>query len=118
MIGEPTMEYYQSKIVSKKEQFYDGSLRSALLFKARTLSIEVNRRTHRWNDNGSKKCNLDVKESVFHFMAECPNYDQLRDQFFRVQLRTGVKDPTEFCPLEGVRCPWPITEQQKKSFQF
>ena len=84
MIGKPTMEYYQSKIVPKKEQFYDGSLGSALLFKARTLSLEVNRRTYRWNDTGSKKCdkcNLDVNESVFHFMAECPKYDQPRDQF-------------------------------------
>ena len=33
---------------------------------------------------GSKKCdkcNLDVNESVFHFMAECPKYDQPRHQF-------------------------------------
>ena len=81
MIGKPTMEYYQSKIASKKEQYYDGSLESSLLFKARTLSLEVNRRTHKWNDTGSKKCNLDVNESVFHSMVECPNSDQLRYQF-------------------------------------
>ena len=68
MIGKTSLVRYQEKQVPRREMFYDGSLGSSLLFKARTESVELNARTYRWQENDDK-CKLFVrkpKEDVTH----------------------------------------------------
>ena len=65
--------------------FYDGSLGSSLLFKARTESVELNARTYRWqeNDDKCKLCVRKPKEDVTHWIVECEFYDVERTSFIR-----------------------------------
>ena len=55
MRNKTTLQNYgEMKETPRKELFYDGSYGSSLLFKARTNSLEVNRRTWRWLPDQSK----------------------------------------------------------------
>ena len=56
MERKQTLSMYCKKKCPKKEAFYDGSWMSSLLFKARSGSLELNERTHRFNDRRSKEC--------------------------------------------------------------
>ena len=85
MIGKTSLVRYQEKQVPRREIFYDGSLGSSLLFKARTESVELNARTYRWQENYDK-CKLFVrkpKEDVTHWIVECEFYDDERTRFIR-----------------------------------
>ena len=75
--GKSSLEWYQGKARPKSEAFYDGSLGSILLFKARTKSLEVNSRVYRWANEGSKECRMctwGVDETIVHVLIECPCY--------------------------------------------
>ena len=78
-----SLEWYRNKDRPSKEKFYDGGVGSGLLFKARTGSLETNRRTWRWN-GGGRSCNQcvvgenPVDESVEHILIECDRYEEER----------------------------------------
>ena len=89
-----TLEWYASKECPKYERYYDGSVGSQLLFKARTQSLELNARTYRWNEGGVKRCmmcDLGEDETVMHVVVECDKYDVQRDRFLNV-LRNEYED--------------------------
>ena len=55
----------------KREVFYDGNWQSSLYSKDRIKSMEVNSRTYRWANEGSKVCQMcvgGVDEIVDHLM--------------------------------------------------
>ena len=52
--GKVTLEWYANRECPNYVRYYDGSVGSQLLFKARTQSLEVNARTYRWNENRKK----------------------------------------------------------------
>ena len=83
MHGKTSLTRYQAKEAPRRELFYDGSLGSSLLFKARTESVELNSRTYRWqeNDDKCKFCVGQFKEDVSHWIVECKLYDQERTCF-------------------------------------
>ena len=84
---EVTLEWYANKEYPNYVRYYDGSVGSQLLFKARTQSLEVNARTYRWNENREKrcmKCDLDEDETVMHVVVECDKYDVERERFLNV----------------------------------
>ena len=67
----------------KREVFYDGNWQSSLYSKARIKSMEVNSRTYRWANEGSKVCQMcvgGVDEIVDHLMLVCPRYEEIREQ--------------------------------------
>ena len=77
MAAKPTLEWYMEKPKPRHELFYCGDFASQLLFRARTQSLEVNARTYRWSENGSKECkccDLSVDENVEHIILDCPRY--------------------------------------------
>ena len=85
--GKVTLEWYASKECPKYVRYYDGSVGSQLLFKARTQSLELNARTYRWNENGVKRCmncDLNEDETVMHVMVECDKFDVERERFLNV----------------------------------
>ena len=87
MEGKSSLIWYKEKTTPKCEAFYDGSLGSSLLFKARTKSLEVNGRTYRWANEGSKicqKCVGGIDETVEHFMLLCLRYEEERDHLLGV----------------------------------
>ena len=82
MSSKVTLRYYMEKKIPCKELFYDGSFASELLFKARTLSLEVNARTYRFSESGSKECKAclnNIDETVEHVINSCPAYGCERD---------------------------------------
>ena len=83
MIGKSTLEMYSKKPSPRRETFYDGSFNGTLLFKARTMSLEINSRTYRWNDEGSKLCQVCGRcdKTLEHVLAECPAYSDVREEF-------------------------------------
>ena len=83
MVGKSTLHWYARKEKPEMERCYDGSPNSTLLFKARTQSLEVNARTYRWSETGSKMCGVcgDGDETVEHVMVECGGYDEMREEF-------------------------------------
>ena len=86
MKEKPSLNMYGNKIKPQKEEFYDGSFNSALLFKARTNSLETGKRTYRWTGEGDrlcKYCNLREEEDVSHFFIECSKYELERDVYVR-----------------------------------
>ena len=89
MREKSSLVWYREKEKPKNEVFYDGGVGSMLLFKARTKSLEVNNRTHRWANEGNRNCNKcggEREETVEHIMLECPRYEGVR----RVMIE-GIK---------------------------
>ena len=79
-----TLEMYRNKECPKQEDAYCGDFGSELLFKARTMSLTLNARTHRWNKSRLKECgkySLEVDETVRHFLMECEFYREEREAF-------------------------------------
>ena len=84
MERKDTLDLYRCKERPASEQMYCGDYGSELLFKARTRSLHLNARTHRWNDNRSKECRrcaMRADETVEHFMMECGHYSSERTTF-------------------------------------
>ena len=54
---------------NNNKRYYDGSVGSQFLFKARTQSLEVNSRTYRWNENKEKRCSVSLGDAS-HFCAK------------------------------------------------
>ena len=82
--GKSKLQWYESKVKPAAERVYDGSFGSELLFKVRSQSLEVNARTYRWNEDGSKECKvcaMGVDESVYHMIVECAEYERERQEF-------------------------------------
>ena len=76
-----SLGHYAEKTAPRYEEFYDGSFGSSLLFKARSGSLELASRTHRWDTVGSKYCRVcdeDVDENILHFLWKCRGYGELR----------------------------------------
>ena len=90
MSGKSTLKWYETKLKPMAERTYDGSYSSDLLFKARSQSLEVNDRTYRWNDVGSRECQVcrtgDV-ESVYHVIVECAGYERERVVLIRSLMK-------------------------------
>ena len=77
MASKSTLEWYMTKPRPRHELFFCGDFASQLLFRARTQSLEVNGRTYRWSESGSKECkccDLSVDENVEHIILDCPRY--------------------------------------------
>ena len=111
MNSKSTLESNRENM-TKCETFYEGSWGSELLFKARSQSVEVNGRTHRWSADRCRLCKVCGSrgvESVFHIIAECEKYEQER-QVFMDEVNTGMEDlferwlrmNEELCTLLGI----------------
>ena len=72
MVNKVTLSWYKTKKVGWAEQ---------LLFKARTKSLEVNKRTYRWNENMKRMCMDETMERMF---LECEGYANEREVLFAV----------------------------------
>ena len=82
MENKSTLSWFRMKETPCYVKFYDGSWSSELLFKARSQSLEVNERTHRWNAERSKECKgcrCHADESVYHIIVECERYERERN---------------------------------------
>jgi hypothetical protein len=82
VVGErSTLRIYKNKPAPGEEKFYDGSLSAALLFKARTGSLEVKARTYRWSGSGEicEWCTDGERETIEHLMIECRGHTQERE---------------------------------------
>mgnify|MGYP000607385593 CR=1 FL=1 len=76
-----SLDHYALKTAPGYEEFYDGSFGACLLFKARSGSLELAIRTHRWDTLGSKLCQVcdeDLEENIQHFLWKCRGYEELR----------------------------------------
>jgi hypothetical protein len=94
---KPTLLWYEQKDSPRHERWYDGSWGSQLLFKARSQSLELNARTHRWNDRLSKLCEvceLNVDETVVHALVECSGYERERARFIELLEREVGREKT------------------------
>ena len=83
MEGKTSLEIYKNKDNPKKENFYNGSWESSLLFKARTNSLEINERIKKWGE-GPEHCQKcitggdNIPETIKHILTECPAYKNER----------------------------------------
>ena len=98
-----SLRWYKIKEKPKRENMYDGSWESRLLFKARTDSLEINEKRRRWGGENDKceKCEdgMDRQvETLEHFMTECKAYEEERRVF-----ESKVKD----------KIGWEIWERRK-----
>ena len=87
MSGKSTLKWYEKKVKPMNERWYDGSRGGQLLFKARTQSLEVNARTYRWAENGTRvcmQCEAEVDETVEHMVLECLRYAEERAEMMDV----------------------------------
>ncbi len=85
-----TLAWYRYKEKPKRECMYDGSYGSELLFKARTMSLEVNARTYRWSESGIKtceQCTSGEDETVKHVIVKCSKYEMERNVFINEIVR-------------------------------
>ena len=84
----------------KKENIYDGSWESSLLFKARTDSLEVNEKKKRWGgeiDTCGKCGRNDDRpvETIEHLLTECCAYEEERLTFNeKMENKLGHEDWT------------------------
>ena len=132
--GKRTLLLYGRKGNPHKEDFYDGSWGSSLLFKARSGSLELNERTYRFNEGGSKDCvhgcvlNGGVAvESIQHIMTECNGYTEIMnwaineysqvlgvDNFREITLRGDDDQGMGFFLGLGENIPRDVVEITKK----
>ena len=90
-----TLQMYSNKKRPAMEKFYDGSWGSKLLFGARTGSLEINGRTHHWNETGENChfCPAQVKETVEHLIVECEGHRLERQEFIEeIVDRIGAEE--------------------------
>ena len=90
-----TLEWYRKKKFPKYESFYEGTLGSDLLFRARTQCLNVNTRNYRWSESQSKECQMcdrGVDETVLHVVLECEKYSRERTRMMQVFLREMGED--------------------------
>lgn len=81
MRNKSSLEWYRCKQQPRREPFYDGSIGSELIFKARTKSLELNSRTYRWANEGNKACKMcesGEDETVEHILLKCVRYERER----------------------------------------
>ena len=81
-----SLRWYKVKEKPRKENIYDGSWGSTLLFKARTDSLELNEKKRKWGGVNDKceKCEdgSDRRvETLEHFVTECKAYEEERRVF-------------------------------------
>ena len=99
--GKSSLLGYGMKKCPKREDFYDGSWTSSLLFKARSGSLEINDRTHRFNERRNKHCEFGcsrdgvmLDETVQHIMTECEGY---QDEMGRaIEIYKGILGNMKF----------------------
>ena len=60
--NKSTLGWYKGKEKPRMELAYDGSKREELFFKARTGSLELNVRTHSWNQGSQNDLVLKTDE--------------------------------------------------------
>ena len=70
-------------------RWYDGSLGSDLLFRAKAQCMDVNARNYRWSESHSKLCQMCAMgedKTVEHVVLGCEKYDRDRMEMMRVIL--------------------------------
>ena len=85
MDKKPSLKWYKTKNKPKKEDIYTGTWESALLFKARTNTLEVNERRKKWGGENDKceKCakrGENIVETLEHVITECGEYTDERNR--------------------------------------
>ena len=84
MQQKKSLRWYKEKEKPKKEDAYNGSWESSLLFKMKSDSLEINSRRRRWGIDGNDKCEgcfhngLHIEETLEHLIMECSQYDTER----------------------------------------
>ena len=86
MEKKSSLRWHKAKEKPRKESIYDGRWESALLFKARTDSLEVNEKEKRWGGENDmcEKCENETDrqtETLEHLMTECKAYGSERKEF-------------------------------------
>ena len=80
--------YYKLKERPRKDNTYNGTWESSLLFKARTNTLEVNERKKRWGGDNDRcgKCEKRgerIMETLEHVLTECSEYTEERSRLDR-----------------------------------
>ena len=81
-----SLRWYKEKEKPRKENFYNGDWEAKLLFKARSNTLEVNSRIHKWKDidKHCEKCSkkgIEIEETLEHVLVECDQYKNERENF-------------------------------------
>ena len=76
-----SLRWYKEKEKPKMVNIYNGSWESALLFKMKSDSLEINSRRGRWGIVRNDKCEaclqngLQIEETLEHLLMECSQYN-------------------------------------------
>ena len=102
MEEKSTLRHYKQKREPKREDYYDGGWEGTLLFRARTDTLEVNRRSWRrglLDDPECQKCRIGRDqtddETLEHFIMECPWYEEIRQEFIEEVIETAGREEWE-----------------------
>ena len=78
-----TLQLYKQKKVPATEKYYLGDLKSSLLLKARTGSLEVRRRTYFLAADRNKNCLhcTQEEETISHLLLHCALFDDERRNY-------------------------------------
>ena len=118
MEKKSTLRVYTAKeTIGGVDHFWDNSRGSALLFKARSDSLELARRKFRWTTSDSdvcQVCSLQTSETITHFLLECPCYADRRQSYLKSQYGssaalTGLSDD---CALQRLLFETPSRKNQ------
>ena len=87
-----TKIYRMFKTEIKEEKSYDNRFSSALLFRARSNTLELNTRNR--YKNLDTKCDLcdNENEDLIHFLIDCKNLEHLRDERIMVKCLDENKE--------------------------
>ena len=99
------------------EEFYDGSIGSQLLFRARMGSLEVTGCTYRWSGRGEECEWCDARETVEHLVVECEGLREERGKLkeeiiryihklnknFKEHFKRAILAHTRRCPITAQR---------------
>ena len=109
MERKSTLVLYKSKECPKYEKWYDGEFESELLSRTKTTYMEVNERTYRYSESGSKacvSCDSGEDETVEHVVLVCGRYELLSEKMMRavrLEVEAWAGDADEWTPGEWMR---------------
>ena len=104
MERKKTLEWYKEEEAPMYVRWYDGSLGSDLLFRARAQCMDVNAGNYRWSESRTKVCqicDMGEGETVEHIVLECEKYDRDRMEMMRVIVTEMGREMNEVIERTG-----------------
>ena len=69
---------FRKKVDNKVKHTHESAFGERIMSQLRTGYVRLNEYLHKWNLKDTDQCQCGSKESISHFLLDCPNYETIR----------------------------------------